>query len=111
MDDAWKAEAQAETQPLKALYGAALGPELLIDALGREAGRYDVAVVSNVDGAALEEAVADFDPLTTLLVIASKTFTTTETMLNARSALAWMEQGGVADPWGRVVALTAAPDK
>jgi glucose-6-phosphate isomerase len=91
--------------------GSALGPELLIDALGRDSDRYDVAVVSNVDGAALEEAVADFDPQTTLLVIASKTFTTNETMLNARSALAWMEQGGVADPFGRVVALTASPER
>jgi glucose-6-phosphate isomerase len=91
--------------------GSALGPELLIDALGRDAERYDVAVVSNVDGAALEEAVADFDPQTTLLVVASKTFTTNETMLNARSALAWMEQGGVADPYGRVVALTASPER
>ncbi|HEX5184212.1 MAG TPA: glucose-6-phosphate isomerase [Allosphingosinicella sp.] len=91
--------------------GSALGPELLIDALGRDSGRYDVAIVSNVDGAALEEAVADFDPLTTLLVVASKTFTTTETMLNARSALAWMEQGGVVDPYGRVVALTASPER
>ena len=44
-------------------------------------------------------------------MIASKTFTTLETMLNARSALAWLEQGGVADPYGRVVALTAAPEK
>jgi glucose-6-phosphate isomerase len=91
--------------------GSALGPDFLIDALGRGAGRYDAAVVSNVDGAALEEAVADFDPQTTLLVVASKTFTTPETMLNARSALAWMEQGGVADPYGRVIALTASPDR
>jgi glucose-6-phosphate isomerase len=91
--------------------GSALGPELLIDALGRGAGRYDAAVVSNVDGSALEEAVADFDPQTTLLVVASKTFTTTETMLNARSAVAWLEQGGVADPYGRIVALTASPDR
>jgi glucose-6-phosphate isomerase len=91
--------------------GSALGPELLIDALGRDADRYDVAIVSNVDGAALEEAVADFDPQTTLVAIASKTFTTGETMLNARSALAWMEQGGVADPYGRVVALTAAAER
>src|SRR3546814_5803967 len=37
--------------------GSALGPHLLIDALGRQAGRYDVAVVSNVDGAALGEAI------------------------------------------------------
>jgi glucose-6-phosphate isomerase len=91
--------------------GSALGPAFLIDALGRDADRFDTAVVSNVDGAALEEALKDFDPQTTLLVIASKTFTTSETMLNARSALAWMEEGGVADPYGRIVAVTASPDK
>jgi glucose-6-phosphate isomerase len=91
--------------------GSALGPDFLIDALGREAGRYDAAVVSNVDGAALEEAVAEFDPKATLLAIASKTFTTSETMLNARSALAWMEEAGVDDPYGQVVALTASPER
>ena len=91
--------------------GSALGPDLLIDALGRDSGRYDVAIVSNVDGAALEEATKDFDPHATLLVIASKTFTTTETMLNAASALSWMAEAGVEDPYGQVVALTASPDK
>ena len=91
--------------------GSALGPKLLIDALGREAERYDVAVVSNIDGAALEEVFARFDPAATLLAVASKTFTTTETMTNAASALAWMEENGVEDPYGRVVALTAAPDR
>ena len=91
--------------------GSALGPELLIDALGRDEGRYDVAVLSNVDGLAFEEAVAGFDPHATLIVVASKTFTTTETMLNARAALAWMEDDGVDDPYGRVIALTASPDK
>ena len=91
--------------------GSALGPDFIVDALGRDEARYDVAVVSNVDGAALEEAVSDFDPGATLLVIASKTFTTIETMLNARSALAWMEEGGVADPYGQVVALTASPER
>src|SRR5688500_6099090 len=91
--------------------GSALGPELLIDALGRQANRYDVAIVSNVDGAALEEALGGFDPHATLLVIASKTFTTGETMINAASALSWMEEHGVVDPFGRVVALTASPEK
>ena len=91
--------------------GSALGPDLLVDALGREEKRYDVAIVSNVDGVALEDAFARFDPAATLLVIASKTFTTTETMLNATSALQWMTENGVDDPYGRVVALTAAPDK
>jgi glucose-6-phosphate isomerase len=91
--------------------GSALGPDFLIDALGRDCGRYETAIVSNVDGAALEEAVAGFDPLTTLVAIASKTFTTMETLINARSALAWLEQGGVADPYGRMIALTASPER
>ncbi len=90
--------------------GSALGPDLIVDALGRDAGRYDVAIVSNVDGAALEAAFARFDASATLLVIASKTFTTTETMLNAASVLQWMEEDGVVDPMSRVVALTANPD-
>ncbi len=91
--------------------GSALGPDLIFDALGRDEDRYDVAIVSNVDGVAMEEAVKGFDPAATLLVVASKTFTTTETMLNAESAMAWMREGGVEDPYGRVIALTAAPDR
>jgi len=91
--------------------GSALGPKLLIDALGRDEMRYEARILSNVDGAALEEAVAGFDPQTTLVAVASKTFTTGETMLNARSVLEWLAEGGVADPYGRLVALTAAPDR
>ena len=91
--------------------GSALGPDLIFDALGRDEDKYDVAIVSNVDGVAMEEAVKGFDPAATLLVVASKTFTTTETMLNAESAMAWMREGGVEDPFGRVIALTASPDK
>ncbi len=91
--------------------GSALGPDLVIDALGREDPLCHVEVVSNVDGVALEEAFARLDPATTLIAIASKTFTTTETMLNAASAVQWLEQEGVQDPYGRVVALTASPDK
>lgn len=91
--------------------GSALGPDLLVDALGRDSNRYDVAIVSNVDGMALEEVFKRFDPAATLLVVASKTFTTTETMLNATSALQWMTEHGVEDPYGRVIALTANPEK
>ncbi len=91
--------------------GSALGPDVLVDALGRDAGRYDIAIVSNVDGAALKEAIARFDPHKTLIAIASKTFTTTETMLNAQSALNWMIEAGVEDAPGRVIALTANPEK
>ncbi|MCG6119501.1 MAG: glucose-6-phosphate isomerase [Blastomonas sp.] len=91
--------------------GSALGPKLVIDALCRDSGRYDVAVVANVDGEALSEAVAHFDPAKTLVAIASKTFTTTETLMNANSAIEWLREGGVDDPFGQLVALTAAPDK
>ncbi len=91
--------------------GSALGPKLLFDALGRDDARYDVKVVSNIDGAALTEAVKGMDPNKTVVAVASKTFTTTETLLNATSAMEWMREGGVADPYAQFVALTAYPDK
>jgi glucose-6-phosphate isomerase len=91
--------------------GSALGPALAIDALAREGALVDVHVVSNIDGCALEAAFARCDPATTLIAVASKTFTTTETMTNAASALDWLRDNGVADPFGRVVALTANPEK
>ncbi len=91
--------------------GSALGPKLIIDALCRDSDRYDVAVVANVDGEALSEAVDKFDPAKTLVAIASKTFTTTETLMNAESAIDWLRGGGVEDPYGQLVALTAAPKK
>ncbi len=91
--------------------GSALGPNLAIDALTRDGAEVNVQVVANIDGCALEEAFRVCDPATTLIAVASKTFTTTETMTNAQSALDWLGQNGVSDPYGRVVALTAAPDK
>jgi glucose-6-phosphate isomerase len=91
--------------------GSALGPAMAVDALTRDVKLVDVHVVSNIDGLALEQAFAACDPETTLIAVASKTFTTIETMTNARSALRWLEESGVADPSGRVIALTAAPEK
>ena len=91
--------------------GSALGPALAVDALARDGALVDVHVVSNIDGCALEAAFAACDPATTLVAVASKTFTTIETMTNAASALAWLSENGVDDAFGRVVALTAAPDK
>lgn len=91
--------------------GSALGPDLAVDALTRDLKLVDVHVVSNIDGLALEQAFAACDPATTLIAVASKTFTTTETMTNAESALKWLGKSGVADPGGRVVALTANPER
>jgi glucose-6-phosphate isomerase len=91
--------------------GSALGPALAVDALARDLAMVDVHVVSNIDGLALEEAFMACDPATTLIAVASKTFTTTETMTNAASALKWLTDNGVADSSGRVIALTANPAK
>lgn len=91
--------------------GSALGPALAIDALTRDQALVDVHVVSNIDGLALEQAFAACDPATTIIALASKTFTTIETMTNGASALDWLADNGVEDPGGRVIALTAAPEK
>ncbi len=91
--------------------GSALGPALAVDALARDAAMVDVHVVSNIDGCALEAAFAKCDPAKTMIAVASKTFTTIETMTNAASALAWLSENGVSDVYGRVVALTASPEK
>ena len=91
--------------------GSALGPALAVDALARDFPKVDVHVVSNIDGVALEEAFSHCDPATTIIAVASKTFTTIETMTNAQSALKWLADFGVEDPTGRVIALTAAPEK
>jgi glucose-6-phosphate isomerase len=91
--------------------GSALGPALAVDALARDWPMVDAHVVSNIDGVALEAAFAVCDPATTLIAVASKTFTTTETMTNAASALKWLADNGVSDTYGRVIALTACPEK
>ncbi|WP_415954259.1 glucose-6-phosphate isomerase [Streptomyces sp. KLOTTS4A1] len=74
--------------------GSDLGPAMAYEAL-RSYTRRDLTVrfVSNVDGADLHEAVRDLDPAETLFVIASKTFTTIETITNATSARDWLLTG------------------
>ena len=89
--------------------GSVLGPALLVDALGRRSDRLEVRFLANIDGEAFEDAVSMLDPETTLVVAASKTFTTAETMANLNAALSWLRGGGVDDPFGRVIAVTARP--
>jgi glucose-6-phosphate isomerase len=74
--------------------GSDLGPAMAYEALRAWTDReLRVRFVSNVDGADLHEAVRDLDPAETLFVIASKTFTTIETITNATSARAWLLSG------------------
>ena len=90
--------------------GSVLGPALLVDALGRSNERLEVRYLSNIDGQAFDDAVSALDPAETLVVVASKTFTTAETMANMNAALDWLREGGIDDPYGRVIAITARPE-
>lgn len=70
--------------------GSHLGPELAVQALtGRSGKEPRVQFVANIDRGALDAALAGLDPETTLFVVASKSFTTLETRVNADSARAW----------------------
>ncbi|HET7816552.1 MAG TPA: glucose-6-phosphate isomerase [Sphingomicrobium sp.] len=89
--------------------GSVLGPALLVDALGRGSS-VKVRFLSNIDGAAFDEAVAALDPATTMIVAVSKTFTTAETLANMNAALGWLRSAGVDDPFGRLIAITARPE-
>ena len=90
--------------------GSVLGPALLVDALGRRSPAFNVRFLSNIDGAAFDDAVRPLDPATTLVVVASKTFTTLETLSNLEAARDWLRNAGVEDPDGRVIAITAKPE-
>ncbi|MCX5319118.1 glucose-6-phosphate isomerase [Streptomyces sp. NBC_00120] len=71
--------------------GSDLGPAMAYEVLRSFTDRdLTVRFVSNVDGADLHEAVRDLDPAETLFVIASKTFTTIETITNATAARSWL---------------------
>jgi len=90
--------------------GSVLGPALAVDSLGRRSSEFKVSFLSNIDGAAFDEAVKSLDPATTLIVVASKSFTTLETITNLEAARAWLREADVEDPEGRVIAITAKPD-
>ena len=87
--------------------GSDLGPQMATLALAPYAlpGRR-VHFVSNVDGHELDAVLQGLDPKRTLFLIASKTFTTLETMTNARSARDWFMSRGGADVARHFVALT-----
>jgi glucose-6-phosphate isomerase len=74
--------------------GSDLGPVMAYEALKRYSDRsMTFRFVSNVDSTDFIEAVRDLDPAETLFIVSSKTFTTLETMTNARTARAWLLAG------------------
>jgi len=92
--------------------GSSLGPDLLMTGLayGREAA-FDVHIVSNIDGHALTPVLEACDAQRTLMIVASKTFTTTETLTNAATVQAWMRREGVTDINKHLMGVTASPAK
>jgi len=79
--------------------GSDLGPVMAYEALRHYSDRgLSFRFVSNIDGTDFAEAVRDLDPGETLFIVASKTFTTQETMTNARTARDWSLRGLGGDP-------------
>lgn len=74
--------------------GSDLGPVMVTEALKAYKTHLNLHFVSNIDGTHLAEALKIVDPETTLFLVASKTFTTQETMTNAHSARAWFLKSG-----------------
>ena len=78
--------------------GSDLGPLMAVEALAPFAHeRLNIHFVSNVDGSHLVSALKKVDPQTTLFVVASKTFTTQETLTNAHSARQWFLESEASD--------------
>ncbi|RYY32335.1 MAG: glucose-6-phosphate isomerase, partial [Sphingobacteriaceae bacterium] len=78
--------------------GSDLGPVMVTEALKAYKTHLNLHFVSNVDGTHIAETLKEIDPETTLFLIASKTFTTQETMANAHSARDWfLANGGAED--------------
>lgn len=90
--------------------GSDLGPAMATLALAPYHDGPRLHYVSNVDGAHIADTLASLDPTTTLVIVASKTFTTIETMTNARRAQAWMAEA-VTDTGAQFAAVSTAMDK
>ena len=94
--------------------GSDLGPKMAYTALEEYAHeRINVHFISNVDGAQILSTLKKLDPETTLISIASKTFTTQETMLNAKTAIQWFKDNlGLDNPKNssHFIGLTANPE-
>ena len=109
-DGQWKGATGARFRHVLAIGigGSALGPRLAIEALGAHADGPEVRFVANIDPAELDDALSGLDPASTLLVVASKTFTTQETTANANAVRAWLQAAlGPAALERHVIAATA----
>ncbi|MEL7279056.1 MAG: glucose-6-phosphate isomerase [Pseudomonadota bacterium] len=90
--------------------GSHLGPDMATIALAPYHDGPRCHFVSNVDGADIADTLKGLDPTRTFVIVASKTFTTIETITNAETARAWMAKA-VKDPGTQFAALSTAEDK
>ncbi len=90
--------------------GSDLGPAMAVQALRPFHDGPRVHFVSNVDPAHIQDTLRDLSPETTLIIVASKTFTTQETMANAHVARDWMARA-LPVPTRQFVALSSATDR
>lgn len=92
--------------------GSDLGPVMVTEALKPYGNHLRLHFVSNVDGSHIAETFKKIDPETTLFIIASKTFTTQETMANAYSAREWfLENGGTENDIARHFVAVSTNEK
>jgi glucose-6-phosphate isomerase len=93
--------------------GSDLGPRMVVRALRQHhVEGIEVRFASNVDPADLAATVSDLDPASTLFVVVSKTFTTVETLTNARAARHWLTDSLGPEAVGQhMVAVSAATDR
>ncbi|MBP7000163.1 glucose-6-phosphate isomerase [Amaricoccus sp.] len=91
--------------------GSDLGPAMATQALAPYADGPRLHYVSNVDGAHVHDTLARLDPRTTLVIVASKTFTTIETMTNARTAQHWLRAALGQGADAHFAAVSTALDK
>lgn len=90
--------------------GSDWGVRLTVGAFGYAGMWRQVRFAASIDGHAIEGALAGLNPHDTLIVMASKSFTTAETLQNGQRAIEWQRNSGVEDPYANLMVITACPE-
>jgi len=89
--------------------GSDWGPRLVVESLAGLGNRRNLRFASNVDAHAITAALEGLEQHDTLIIVASKSFTTTESLANAACAIDWLRAAGINNPLDQFVAVTANP--
>lgn len=90
--------------------GSDWGVRLANSAFGYAGTWRNIRYVANIDGHAIEAGLAGLDPRETLIIVATKSFTTAETLANAQRAVEWLKASNVENPYNQIIAVTAKPE-